>query len=144
MVINKNDDVNCVFEPHVPDVVLIKLDYSMYDTKVTEMEKMRRECDQKGYNYCQVNEDIYNYLVPGLRFNSGYEEVRQLLYQYINYNESVNIQTLPLYFLEPNTCIEIQDQNSFIKGNYVINTLAFSLDMASNLTINASKLLERF
>jgi len=108
------------------------------------MRKIRDECDRKGFDYCQVEDDIYNYLIPGLRLNSGYEEVRQSLYQYINYSENISIQTLPIYFLEPNTCIEVCDEDSFINGNYIINSLSFSLDYSSSLSINASKLLERF
>ena len=143
VILNKNNDVNCIFQPYIPDVIIIKLDYTQSGPD-TDMRKIRDECDRKGFDYCQVEDDIYNYLIPGLRLNSGYEEVRQSLYQYINYSENISIQTLPIYFLEPNTCIEVCDEDSFINGNYIINSLSFSLDYSSSLSINASKLLERF
>ena len=144
VVLNKNNDVNCVFEPYVPDVIMIKINFTESEGDETDMKKLRDECDAKGWAYCQIDSDVYNYLSDGYNLNSGYEEVKQSLYQYVNFLESVSLQTLPIYFLEPNTCIEIQDKDSFISGNYIINSLSFSFDISSQLSINASKLLERY
>ena len=140
-ILNKNSDVNCVFEPYIPDVVLIKLDYSTEpNSQQTDMKKLREECEERSLNYCQVNEDIYDYLVPGRLLNSGYQEVKQVFNQYINYSENISLQTLPIFFLEPNTCIEIQDKDTQISGNYMINSLSISLD---SLSINANKVISR-
>lgn len=144
VILNKNNNINCVFEPYIPDVVLINKDYTEDTNSNTDMKQLRNECIAKGWVYTQVEADVYNNLIVGAGLNSGYDEIKQILYQYINNNESITLQTLPIYFLEPNTCIEVYDKQSHIEGNYMINSLNFSLDTSSNLSISASKILERF
>lgn len=152
-IINKNSDVNCVFEPYIPEVIIIKNNFSSSNQAVqvqdiieidTDMKNLRDECVTNGYTYTQVNESIYNVLTQGIGFNSGYEQMKLSLYKYLNYSESINLQTLPIYFLEPNVCIEVQDKDSFINEYYIINSLSFSFDTSSNLSISASKILNRF
>lgn len=142
VVLNQNSNMNCVFEPYIPDVIIINNDYG--DGSETDMSKLKDECDRKGYLYTQVSKEVYDNLVNGYGLNSGYEEIKQVLYQYVNLNENITLQTIPIYFLEVNTCIEVQDEKSFIDGTYLINSLNFSFDATSNLSINASKVLNRF
>ena len=144
IVINKNEDVNCVFQPYIPDVILIHNNFTSGNSTIeTDMKKLRDECNARGLNYTQISDSIYNFLVPTAGLNSGYEEVRQSLHQYINFSENITLQTLPVYFLQPNTCIEVEDKDSFIEGNYIINSLSFSLDVSSTLSINASKIISK-
>ena len=138
-VMNKDKNTNCVFQPFIPDVVLIKID----NLNQSEMSKLREECIARRQNYYQVEESIYNALQMGGRLFSCYEEIKQTLQQYITYNESITLQTLPVYFLEPNTIIEVEDSLNNIYGNYIINTLSFNLGTANNLTINATRVLEK-
>ena len=61
----------------------------------------------------------------------------------MNYNETISIQSLPLYFLEPNTRLSLKNDTSHIFGDYIINTLSFSFDVSSTLTINASRVVTK-
>ena len=45
-----------------------------------------------------------------------------LLYTYTSYNESITIQSIPIFYLEPNTRINVRDTESDIYGDYVIST----------------------
>ena len=74
--------------------------------------------------------------------NSAYQVVRQLLQEYVSYNETVSIQCLPMYFLEPNSRITLFDEASNISGDYIINTMSYSFDISSTLTLNATRVLE--
>lgn len=141
-VINKDSDINCVFEPYIPDVILINKDYPTDDSTTlrTDMQKLRKECDEKGLFFSQVDEDVYNYLTPGRALNSCYQAIKQTLNQYIHYSENISLQTLPVYFLQPNVCIEVQDKDTQISGDYIINTLSFSPDSTS---INATKVISK-
>lgn len=138
-VLNEEKNVNCVFEPWIPDIVLIEID----DSEQSEMTKLRQECIDRGQAFYQVPQEIYNGLIIGGTFNSCYEQIKQTLQEYVNYNETISLQTLPLYYLEPNTYIKVEDKISNIYGNYFINSLSFSLDSSSNLTINASKTYQK-
>jgi len=48
-----------------------------------------------------------------------------------------------MYFLEPNTRITLFNQESDISGDYIINTMSYSFDLSSTLTINATRVLEK-
>lgn len=135
-VADKGKNVNCVFEEWIPDIILLNLGDE-------DVQERRQEANDRNQRYSQVSSDIYNNLDIGGVHYSAYEEIRQTLHEFTNYNESISIQTVPLYFLEPNTRISINNPNSAITGDYIINSMSFSLDSEGLLTINASKAVEK-
>ncbi|MGN0992863.1 MAG: hypothetical protein ACI4PE_02985 [Bacilli bacterium] len=83
-------------------------------------------------------------LAGGGSKNSAYNKVRELLYQYTSYNESITLQSVPIYHLEPNTRIGVRDIESNIYGDYMISTISIPLDISGTMTISATRALERF
>jgi len=93
-VLNEQQNgINCIFEPYIPDLVLVP------QKTEGDMEVLRQECILRGQNFIQVDNGIYDNLAIGGTFNSAYENIRQLLNQFVSYNETIQIQTLPMYFL---------------------------------------------
>ena len=105
--VSNSNDINCVFEPSIPDFIIIELGQDDTDEK-------RAECEAKGQNYIQVTTGIFNLLAIGGSSNSAYNEVKMLLHEYTSYNESITIQSIPIYHLEPNTRIGVRDIESNI------------------------------
>lgn len=146
-VINDNN-VNCVFEPNVPDVILIKENGSAAidpetGLPTTETSLLRKECQDRNQNYYQVPDSIYDLLIVGGNFYSGYQVIRQLLHTYTSYNENVSISCIPLYFLEPKTRITITDDQSGIAGDYLINNFNINIDSSSSMSISATRALQK-
>lgn len=135
VVINDND-VNCIFEPNIPDFVLIELG-------TDETDDERDEAIERGQNYIQVPSSVYSMLSPGGSSNSAYNRIRQLLHQYTSYNESITIQALPIYHLEPNIRIGVRDVESNIFGDYMISTISIPLAINGTMSISATRALER-
>ena len=135
IVINDND-VNCVFEPEIPDFILI-------ETGTPQTKTDREECERKGQKYVQVDSSIFSLIATGGMKNSAYNRVRELLYQYTSYNESISIQSIPIYYLEPNTRITVRDTDSNIFGDYMISNISIPLDIGSTMSISATRALER-
>ena len=131
-----DNDVNCVFEPDVPSYIIIKAGQE-------NTQQLIDEAQNKGQNFITVNENIYNMITVGGMSNSAYHKVRELLYQYTSYNESITIQSLPVYTLEPNTRIEVRDLESNIFGDYMISTISIPLAVGSTMSISATRALER-
>jgi hypothetical protein len=75
--------------------------------------------------------------------NSAYNLVRELLYQYTSYNESISINSIPIFYLEPNTRITVRDAQSGIYGDYMINSISIPFDVASTMTLSCTRALER-
>lgn len=134
-VINDNK-VNCIFPPEIPDVVII-------EHSEEETSALRDECIAKGQSYTQVDGAIYKRLAGGGVANSAYDVVRDLLYQYTSYNESISIQCLPMYYIEPNCRITVRDSQSGIYGDYIIKSISMSLDLTSNMTMSCIRALDR-
>jgi hypothetical protein len=131
-----DDSVNCLFSPEIPNLVLINLG----DDNVKEQ---RQECENQGQEYIQVPETIFSMIAGGGSFNSAFDAIKDLLYQYTSYNESISISCLPIYYLEPNTVITVRDTRTEIYGDYVINSMTVPLDINSTMSLSCTRAVER-
>jgi hypothetical protein len=50
---------------------------------------------------------------------------------------------VPIYHLDVNQRISIENEEANIKGDYIINNITVPLDLGSTMTINASRAVER-
>ena len=132
-----NNDINCIFASEIPNLILIE------KGKEDTAEKVQ-ECQAAGQDFIQVSSTIYAQLSGGGQSYPAYLQVRELLYQYTNYNESISMSAIPVYYLEPNTRITVRDDSSKIYGDYVIKTITLPLDISGTMNIQATKALERF
>ncbi len=132
-----DDKVNCLFAPEIPDLIILQ-------ENAEDIAELRRECELKGQNFTQVSDSIYSCLTGGGHLNSAYDVVRDLLYQYTSYNENISLQCIPIYYLDVNTRIGVTDPESNISGDYIIHNISIPLDISSNMTISATKALEKF
>ena len=133
---------NCVFEPDIPDVVMVDV-ADVEGIVDTRSQYTQLELKELGLIPTQVGEHIYNALLTGGTFNSCYQHVRQLITNYTDYNENISFTCLPIYHLEPNTCIKLNDPDSGISGNYLINSLSYDLGNSNTMTISAKKIIEK-
>lgn len=137
-IVDNGKNTNCVFENSIPNIFLIN------NGKTEEEKKEQIEiCTNKFQKYYLIPSQIYDNLDMGGLYSSAYEDVRQLLHQFTSYNETISLQTVPLYFLQPNTRISVYNPDSNIYGDYMIDSMSFALDNEGLLTINASKALEK-
>lgn len=134
-VIN-DDSVNCLFEPDIPDLVIIQK--GQKDT-----EKLRKECEDRNQDYIQVDSNLFLNTTQGGHFNSAYVLMRELLYQHTSYNESISLQCLPIYYLEPNSRITVNNIDSDIHGDFMIQSISIPLDINGTMSISATKALEQ-
>lgn len=135
-LVENNDEVNCIFECHIPDLVIINKDDENADA-------LRDECVERGQGYTQVDPAVYDMLAIGGSQRSAFEEIKNLLFEHTSYNESIQLNTIPLYHLEPNTRISVIDPDSDIYGDYMINTISLPLDISGTSSIGAVRPIEK-
>lgn len=135
-VIN-DDKINCVFEREIPDWILI-------ETGTSETQQKKEEAQARGQKILQVSSVVYSNLGTGGTQNSAFEQIKSMLLEYTNYNETIQLQTIPIYHLEPNSLIEVSDIESDISGEYFINTISLPLSYNGTMSIAATKAIERF
>ena len=136
-------ECNCVFEPDIPDIIMVDLGSAETTIPDERSQMTRKELSELGLIPIQVDPVIYDNLLPGGTFNSCYQNVRQLITNYTNYNESISVNCLPIYHLEPNTRVAFNDPESGIYGDYIINSISFNLGNNGTMTISAKKVIEK-
>lgn len=135
-VIN-DSSINCLFSFLPNDVCFIEAGRGQ------ETEAERNECQQKGQPYVQVSSGIMKSMFIGTAQNSAFDLVRSVLRDITGYNETINLTVNPIYYLEPNSVISVQDKESDIYGEYMINSLSIPLALNGNMTINATRVIEQ-
>ena len=127
-----------IFEANIPDVILINL-----GDDPTTIKKKKEEANARGQKYLQVSGQVYDNLAIGGSQNSAYNEIKNLLYEYTSYNESIQLQAIPIYHLEPNTRIVVNDVESDIHGDYIIKSISLPLDINGTMSITATRAIDK-
>lgn len=134
----QQDSIKKLYNTDVPDRILINNN----DTEIQRIS-MITKCQSVGQDFSNVPNTIYSNVAIGTMGYVAQESARDLMYQHTDYSESINLSSIPIYYLEPNTRITVQDNASGINGDYVIKTINLPLDGKSFMTINALKTLNR-
>ena len=133
-----SDAVNCLFAPEIPNIVFINAD---------EDDKGRakqQECEDNGMPYTQVRGEIFYNLATGGYKNSAFDQVKYELYLHTTYQNSVSITALPVFYLEPNSRVELNDTSTNTYGDYNLNTLSIPLGPGNAMTVSCNQSIERF
>lgn len=133
----KDDTINCVFTPQFPDIILVAAGVD----STTEAERL--EAIKHGESFIQIPAYITKELGLGMTTNPAYDAIRAALHDYISYNESITIQSVPIFHLEPNTRITVKDEDSDIDGDYLIKTISIPLAHSGTMSISAVRAVER-
>lgn len=90
----------------------------------------------------QVKENLKKALILGRVNYSAEEYLRGLLHNHISYCETISVTSLPIYHLEPNCCIEVNDEETSISGKYILNSYSIPLDISGMMSLSCSRALE--
>jgi hypothetical protein len=134
----QQDNIIKLYNNDVPNVIIINRDGNeTYNNKIIE------RCASEGQPYSNVDGNIYSNLSIGTLGYSAQEVARDLLYQYTDYNNTINFQSIPIYYLEPNTRITVNDKKANIYGDYIIQNISRPLDGQGTMSVSATRALER-
>ena len=134
----QQDKVNKLYEANIPNVILINI-----NADAAEREKIIKRCEKEGQPFANVNNNIYSKIAFNTIGYSAESVARELLYQYTEYNSSINIQSIPIYYLDVNRRINVNDKASNIYGDYIITSISLPLDGKNTMSISATRALER-
>ena len=134
----QQDKIIRLYDNDIPNVIMIDL---TMDTN--SRENIISRCEREGQPYSNVESNIYSNIAIGTTGYSAQEVARDLLYQYTNYNESITIQSIPIYYLDVNSRITVYDKKAGIYGDYIIKSISMPIDAESTMNITANRALER-
>lgn len=133
-----SDDVNCLFQPEIPNIVFINAD------EEDQGAEKRDECNQNGMPYTQVRGEIYYNLTTGGYKNGAFDQIKYELYLHTTYQQSVSISAIPVFYLEPNTRVTINDATTNTYGDFNVTSISMSLGAGNSMSVACSKAIERF
>lgn len=98
---------------------------------------------ETGYVWVNVPKNYDNYFSISSMGKSAIDEMEDLLQTTAYCTESSTITTLPVYYLEPNTKIYIEDKKSGVEGEYLVNKLTIPLSYNGTMSISATKAISK-
>lgn len=130
--VENNDKITAIYFRDTP---LIIFNDSNADVDLSALQ------EKTGYVFMNVgaNASEYNYFTISAQGKSAKDELDELLYKHSYCTESVNISTIPIYHLEPNTKIYIRDEKSQINGEYIVSRMTIPLTYNGTMQITATK-----
>lgn len=132
------EDITMLYPP-------IRRNYCMLTPSETEDRELMDWLLAKEQPYLILKEDEefkkhFTYAAYG---KDAFTKIRELIYLHTNMNETVNITSMPLYFLEPNTKIIAKDEETHTTGDYVIININLPLQFDAQQTIACMKVGSR-
>lgn len=132
----KDEKINCVFAPEIPDLAILNLG----DKDIT---LKRAEAERKGQDYIQIPEEMYLNTIIGGRSNSAFNKIKELLFESTTNMSPLNISSVSIYSLDVNNRITINDNINNIYGDFMIDSFNLDLDIGNNMSINTHRIVDR-
>lgn len=93
-----------------------------------------------GYTKIQLPSGYEGLFSISTKGKSAKERIDELLYTHSYSIESTAINTIPIYYLEPNTRILIRDERSNIDGEYLVSKITIPLTYNGTMNLTATKI----
>lgn len=145
-VINE-DKAGAIFYKEIPGLILYDLNESTRDDDgeiTVDTSKLRSQItENSGYVFVYLPKGFSQYLTISYRGTSVKDKIDELLYQFSYCIENVSITSIPIYYLQPNTRIYVQDKNTGVEGEYIVSKITIPLTYNGTMSISAFKAPER-
>lgn len=124
---SNNSKIHEVFQQEVPDIVFIENLLNKSDDDRKRISERIAYYISIGQRYALINSDQLRYLKTMNSLGSCYEDARAALYSGIVYNSSVSLTCIPIFYMDVNSIVVLNQADMGIKGNYVINSISWQL-----------------
>lgn len=126
-----DDDIKAIYYGEIPNLIYIT------SNKYQELKSVNMLND--GYTYILLPEEMEEYFDVSFKNKSCQDELDNLIYQYAYCNESIQINSIPIFHLEPNMKISVFDNKTKINGEYIVNKIVIPLGYNGQMQIMATK-----
>lgn len=126
-----DDDIKAIYYGEIPNLIYIT------SNKYQELKSVNMLDD--GYTYILLPEEMEEYFNVTFKNKSCQDELDNLIYQYAYCNESIQINSIPIFHLEPNMKISVFDNKTKINGEYIVNKIVIPLGYNGQMQIMATK-----
>lgn len=96
-----------------------------------------------GYIYIYLPDQYKQLFTVSAQGKTAKEALDELLYNNTHAMETMNITSLPIYYLNPNNRIGIYDNNIGVNHEYIINKITLPLQYNGTMSLQVSKTIDR-
>lgn len=125
----KETDVKSVFYNSIPEIIYYQPSDDIH----------QQQMQFTGYDWNLMQPNFFDALSVSAIGKTAKDRLDELLYEHLYCSESITINCLPIYNLEPNTKISLYDKESGINGEYNLSSMSFPLDTKGTMSITAVK-----
>ena len=134
--IAKNDTaVKAVVYKDVPKVLFVE------NASSEDLEEIKR--NNTGYTVLPLSENLKDIFKLSVQGKSSKDEIDSMLYNKACCCESVTLNTVPIYHIEPNSKVYIKDTKSGINGDYTVDRMSINLTYNGMMSVTATKIIDR-
>ena len=128
-------NVKSIYYRNIPNLIYVK-------SKDITLDLVN---EKSGYIFMNITDDQFNSncFTISSQGKSAKDLLNDLIYQHSYCTESINIQSIPIYYLEPNNIISIEDKDTNINGEYILNKITIPLTYNGMMSIQATKSPQR-
>ena len=131
----KNDTaVKAVIYKDVPNVLFVE------NKDAEEIIEIKEK--NTGYTILPLNESLSNVFIMSVQGKSAKDEIDSMLYNKACCNESITINSVPIYSIEPNSKIYVKDTKAGINGAYMADRFTINLAYNGMMNITATKIID--
>ena len=124
-----DSEVTSIYIMKTPDVIFI----NSIDTNDPEIIALRN----MGQKVVQITDEQEDWFTVSSQGKSCYDVIRECLYKNLTLNTTLSIQCFPIYYLEPNTLIEVQEPKANTYGNFLLQSFSLPLGYSGTMNISA-------
>ena len=129
-VVNDNK-VTSIYFKQVPELI-----FTSSDDELTAEMRLEKG---SAYSFISYDKDLEQCFSISYRGKSAKDEIDNLLYQHSYCTENISITSIPIYHLQPNTRIFVEDVDTGISGEYIMTKFTIPLTYNGTMSITANK-----
>ena len=122
-------NIKIIHHKEIPNIIF-------YNTAVKDFAQF------SGYTYIHLPATCAGIFETSSSGKTAKNKIDELLYNHSYGQESINIQAIPIYNLEPNSRICIKDTESQINGEYLLSKFTIPLNYKKLMSITATKIID--
>lgn len=131
-----DNNVKAIYFRDTPNVIFV-------DATIDAETLLDMKNEKTGYTFARLPGYFVNLFSISAQGKSAFDVLNNNLYNYSYCAETITLNALPVYYLEPNTRIFVKDDNSGINGEYIVERITIPLQYNGTMSISATKATER-
>lgn len=128
--------VSSVYYQSTPNAIFVNLN----DEVITRKKLV--ENFGSGYQLINMPQFMQEVFTISGQGKGAVDEIEALFNKHSYYSETIGLTAVPVYYLEPNSVIEVYNQQNKINGKFAVNRITLPLTYNGTMTINATKIIE--